>query len=67
MMARGEPGYADQVPRREASETAHADVKITYHGGWWQAVIPEDNGETVVSRYELKALLDKLEALDQER
>jgi len=67
MMVRGEPDYADQVPRREAYEAAHPDVKITYHGGWWQAVIPEDAGETVISRYELKALLDKLEALDKEQ
>ena len=67
MTLRGEPGYMDQVPRREAYEAAHPDVKITYHGGWWQAVIPEDAGETVVSRYELKALLDKLESLDRER
>jgi hypothetical protein len=38
--------------------------RFTYHGGWWQAVIREDAGETVISRYELKALLDKLESLD---
>jgi len=63
-MMRGEPDSIDQVPRREAYEAAHPDVKITYHGGWWQAVIPEDAGETVISRYELKALLDKLESLD---
>ncbi len=67
MAFRGEPGYMDQVPRREAYERARPDVKITYHGGWWQAVIPEEAGETVISRYELKALLDKLEALDRER
>ncbi|MGH3188663.1 MAG: hypothetical protein ACRDPY_21490 [Streptosporangiaceae bacterium] len=67
MMVRGEPDFIDQVPRREAYEAAHPDVKITYHGGWWQAVIPEDAGETVVSRYELRALLDKLESLDAER
>ena len=63
MMARGEPDYADQVPRREAYEKVHPDVKITYHGGWWQAVIPEQAGETVITRYELKTLLDKLESL----
>ena len=56
VMVRGEPGYEDQVPRREAYEAAHPDVKITYHGGWWQAVIPEEAGE-----------LDKLEALGRER
>ena len=42
-------------------------MKITYHGGWWQAVIPEDADETVISRYHLRALLDKLESLDRER
>ena len=42
-------------------------MKITYRGGWRQVVMPEEAGETVVSRYELKALLDKLEALDRER
>lgn len=67
MMLRGEPGYVDQVPRRGAYEAAHPDVQITCHGRWWQAVIPEQNGETVITRYELKDLLDKLEALDRER
>ncbi len=67
MMVRGEPEYVDQVPRREAYEAAHPDVKITYHGGWWQAVMPEDAGETVISRYELRGLLDKLETLDREQ
>ena len=67
MTARGEPGYVDQVPRREAHEAAHPAVKITYHGGWWQAIIREDAGETVITRYELKALLDKLESLDTAR
>jgi hypothetical protein len=67
MMIRGEPGYVDQVPRRAAYEAAHPDVKITYYGGFWQAVIPEAAGETVITRYELKALLDKLEALDREQ
>ena len=67
MMVRREPGYVDQVPRREAYEKAHPDVKITYHGGWWQAVIPEDAGETVITRYELKALLDKLGEILEDR
>jgi len=31
--------------------------------GTWQALIPEDNGETVVSRHRLCELLDKLDAL----
>jgi hypothetical protein len=31
--------------------------------GVWQAVILRPNGEIVVARYELRALLDKLESL----
>ncbi len=33
-----------------------------YHG--LHALIPRPDGETVINRYELKALLDKLESLD---
>jgi hypothetical protein len=61
---RTESAYVDQVPRRMAYEAAHPHVTITYHRTYWQAVIREQDGETVVSRYELKALLDKLESLD---
>lgn len=56
----------DQVPRRQAFEAAHPEVEITYHGPYWKAVITEEAGQTVVTRYELKDVLDKLEALDQE-
>jgi hypothetical protein len=65
-LVRGEPDYVDQVPRRTAYEAAHPDVRITHHGPHWQAVIPEPAGETVITRYELKALLDKLESLNQQ-
>lgn len=64
---RPEPEYPDQVPRREAFEAAHPEVKITYHGPYWKAVITEGTGQTVVTRYELKDVLDKLEALDAEQ
>ena len=66
MMVRGEPGYVDQVPRRAAYEAAHPNTEISYHGGWWQAIIREDTGQTIITRYELKQLLDKLESLDTE-
>ena len=62
-LVRGEPDYVDQVPRREAYQAAHPDVRISYHGPQWQAVIPESAGETVITRYSLKALLDKLAEL----
>lgn len=57
--------YVDQVPRRLAYEAAHPEVKITYNGPYWKAVIPEDQGETVITRYDLRQLLDKLESLEQ--
>jgi hypothetical protein len=31
--------------------------------GTWQALIPEENGETVVSRHRLCELLDRLDVL----
>ena len=59
----GEPEYIDQVPRREAYEAEHPDVRISYNWPTWQAVIPEPDGESVITRYPLKALLDKLDEL----
>jgi hypothetical protein len=35
--------------------------------GWWQAVIPESNGEQVITRHTLSRLLDKLDELTGER
>jgi hypothetical protein len=55
-------GYIDQVPRRERFEAAHPDVRIACLGPAWQAVIPCPSGEEVVTRYDLKALLDSLES-----
>lgn len=51
------------MPRREAYEAEHSDAKITCCGPHWQALIPEPTGETVITRYSLKALLDKLDKL----
>ncbi len=67
MMVTGEPEYVDQVPRRQAYEAAHPQVEILYLGPYWQAIICEDAGKTIITRYELKILLDELEALDRER
>lgn len=64
MMVRGEPEYVDQVPRRLAYEAAHPDVEIIYLGPYWQAIIREGDGQTIVTRHSLKVLLDKIEALD---
>ena len=64
VMVSGEPGYADQVPRRIAYETAHPDVEIIYIGPYWQAIVRErDDGKTIITRHSLKQLLDKLESI----
>ena len=53
-----------QVVRLQAFRAAHQDVIIgTGEFGTWQARIPEPNGETVITRYALKPLLDKLDEL----
>jgi hypothetical protein len=64
---RGGLDYADQVPRWKAFEAAHPDVEITYNGPFWQAVLQQDVGETLITRYELGALLDKLEQMEGRR
>ena len=51
----------------KAFEAAHPDVEITYNGPFWQAVIQQDVGETLITRYELSALLDKLEQMEGRR
>lgn len=59
---RGVPSYPlDQVPRRIEFEKAHPDVRIIFLGPAWQAVIPRPDGEDVVTRYDLRLLLDALE------
>ena len=64
VIVRGEPEYVDQVPRRAAYEAAHPNVEIIYLGPYWQAIIREDAGQTIITRYELRGLLDKLESLE---
>jgi hypothetical protein len=55
------------VPRRESYEAVHPDVEIIYVRPYWQAIVHEDNdGETIITRSHLRALLDKLESLDRE-
>jgi len=57
---RGIP-YADQVPRRQEFEREHPEVRITFLSTVWQGVIPQPDGEIVVTRYELSDLLDAME------
>lgn len=58
----------DQLSRLATFRAAHPEVVIGDGGfGTWLAVIPEENGETVVSRYTLRELLDKLGSLYEPR
>lgn len=54
----------DQVVRLARFREAHPDVIVGDGGfGTWQAQVPRQNGETVITSYVLKDLLDKLDAL----
>jgi hypothetical protein len=53
-----------ELARLDRFRAAHPDVLVGGGGfGTWQALIPEPNGETVVVRYTLRELLDKLNEL----
>ena len=53
-----------ELARLDRFRAAHPDVLVGGVGfGTWQALIPEPNGETVVVRYTLRELLDKLDGL----
>ena len=55
------PEEPDQVIRLGRFREEHPDVIIGDGGfGTWQARIPESHGETVITRYTLRELLDKL-------
>jgi hypothetical protein len=57
------PGEADLF-RLARFRAAHPDVIIGPGGfGTWQARIPEQDGETVTTRYTLRELLDRLDEL----
>jgi len=57
------PGDPDQVPRLHQFRLDHPDVAIAAGNGWWQARIPEPDGELIITRYTLRELLDKLDQL----
>ena len=58
------PDELDQVARLARFRTAHPEVIVGDGGfGTVQARIPELNGETVITRYTLRELLDKLDEL----
>ena len=54
---------AEQVARLHRFREQHPGVSIYTGLGYWQATIPQANGETVITRYRLRELLDKLGTL----
>jgi hypothetical protein len=58
------PDELDQVVRLARFRAAHPDVIVGDGGfGTVQARIPEPDGETVITRYTLRELLDRLDEL----
>jgi hypothetical protein len=58
------PDEFDQVVRLTRFRVAHPDVIVGDGGfGTMQARIPQPYGETVITRYSLRELLDKLDEL----
>lgn len=55
------PDSHDQVTRRLAFEQSHPEVTIYYLRPAWQGVIKLPDGEEVITRYDLRWLLDELE------
>ena len=65
--ARLVPDELEQVMRLARFRQAQPGVMVGTGHGWWQAVIPEPNGEQVITRYTLGQLLDRLDELTGER
>jgi hypothetical protein len=57
------PDEPDQVVRLRYFRKEHPGVSIYTGLGYWQARVPEANGETIVTRYLLGELLDKLDTI----
>ena len=61
------PQEPDQVVRLNRFRQGRPDVIVGDGGfGTFQARIPEENGETVITRYSLRELLDELDELTGE-
>ena len=57
------PDDAGQLLRLDQFRRDHTGVSIGAGSGWWQALIPEPDGERVITRYTLRELLDTLDQL----
>lgn len=56
------PTVVESLHRLKRLREEHPDVEIVAHG-YWQAVIPAASGETIITRWNLGELLDKLDDL----
>jgi len=57
------PDELDQVLRLNQYRRDHPGVTICAGQGYWQAQILQRNGEIVITRFQLRELLDKLDTL----
>ena len=57
------PDEYDQVLRLDRFRQDYPAIVVGAGNGWWQAVIPEPNGEMVITRYRLGPNRDKLDEL----
>ncbi|HEY6314940.1 MAG TPA: hypothetical protein VIY52_29635 [Streptosporangiaceae bacterium] len=55
----GQPAVQQRLTRFREE---HPEVEIVARG-YWQALIPEPDGETVITRWDLGEFLDKLDSL----
>ena len=63
-----DPQRPAELERLRQIRKEHLDVLVGGGGfGTWQAIIPEENGETVITRYTLRELLDKLGEILEDR
>jgi hypothetical protein len=55
------PASDTALIRREQLLRAHPNLRISAGTGYWQAEIDEPRGQTVITRYGLGELLDRVE------
>jgi hypothetical protein len=55
------PARVHDLMRREELCAAHPQLRVSAGTGHWQAEITEPSGKTIITRYELGELLDRVE------
>ncbi len=58
-----DPCDRGQAGRLDRFRAAYPEVRIGSGDGYWQAVVPRRDGEAVLTRYTLAALLDRLDEM----